>query len=320
MRPAPTEVRLVFVAITIALVFHRSGIGAETISPNDIMAKWKERERLTEKVCLSWRESIFKQSAGPAAALKAAQSGVPELGRTAENYPVSLIIQGTKYRYATSAFRTGKDSVTRVPYVTAFDSKTRYTLFERTGANQGTGTIDELPSTHTADKGPLLAVNMVFRPFVSGVFSSSALPDVDGETIDIDGRRCSSVRFPHDNPLTIKRVWVDEDTLAPMRLQFERERVPIVVVNLKYRGQPEPESLTGWDYVMYSFGNALMAAATIKQVQINRSREVTDKDFVIDYPAGTHVVDKRNGQEVHKTSKGNGEFGPWIKPAPVKDL
>ena len=56
-----------------------------------------------------------------------------------------------------------------------------------------------------------------------------------------------------------------------------------------------------------------MESASAKRVQINRSCEITDKDFTIDFPAGTHVVDKRNNQQLHKTSRGNGEFGPWIK-------
>jgi hypothetical protein len=290
---------------------------ADVVSPESVIDNWKQREQALETVCLSWRQSIFQKSAGPTAALKSAELGVPEVGRTADVEPVSLIVRGAKYRYQTFGFRNAKDAVARAPYITAFDGTTRYTLFEQAvamGTNgsavmEAIGTIDKVPTTHIANKGSLLAVNLVFRPFGSGLLSDKPPPRLDERTVDIAGRPCIFLTFADADPARRLRVLADKQSLTPLGMEVERGGVREAVVEVKYADVSLPHTVTEWEYTLFS-NRAVMESASATKVAIATDCDPPASTFVIRYPEGARVVDKREGKETRLRAKVDGELVP----------
>jgi hypothetical protein len=307
--------------IALAMLPAAGGVAAaaDPLSPAKLITAWRENERAFEKVRISWRASVHQP-------LTPAEIGPDPTGKRktprlndsrAENRPASLILFGDKYRYTAIAFFMHNGVTVPVPDVAAFDSTVKYTLHEGAFDRPSSGVIAPKQLIPSGTAGSLIAPSVVCRPLLSGLVSASDPLVIDRETSEIEGRQCYAVKFPKGNDVNVDvHLSVDSETLAPVRYCTDREGAPEAVVTLKYDGPPRAESLIAWEYVLCTFGR-VMEVGSATDVKIDLQYEVTDKDFIIEFPAGARVVDKRSGKEIHLESKGNGEFVPWA-PKPSK--
>jgi hypothetical protein len=97
-----------------------------------------------------------------------------------------------------------------------------------------------------------------------------------------------------------------------MRIEYTRDRDPAILVTLRYESKPAPQNLSGWEYAGFTFGS-IAQTDSARSFRIDLECDVSDKDFVIEFPIGTHIVDTRSNKEVHVRPIGNGEFEPWRK-------
>jgi hypothetical protein len=283
------------------------GLALEPLTPSELMAKWKQREAALPKVCLSWRGAVHSTTA----------SGHPnaEKSHATTGFPASLKLKEMNYVYVTTQFhsdRAGK--VTTYEIRSSFDSQLLYTVGRQVGY------IEKPTGYPESGNLSLEAPHAVFRPFGSGLFDPSEKPIFEEKSETLGGRACFPVVFPRDETYKI-RVWVDRETLLPMRIEGERKKIISTAVTIAYRDQPSPESLASWDYAVYGGkGTVSSHAGSVRDVKVTVGCDLADDAFRIVFPRGTEVRDLRNGdpsKPIYLYSQGNGDFIPWAqRPQP----
>lgn len=292
-----------------------------SVTSDAIRDVWERRQARVQSVRIEWNErrtwtkGCITKWMTPAHKERAAASGKPGLyddpapsEDTTLEYQVAVLIKGDKMRYEHDGYQWSFDEKRFFfkPLVSTFDGKVGKHFYRLDKSESGA----PMPSGSIRNESRHFHVNnILIRPVVTAFRGTNPwFANYDpvqmratGRTAVIDGRSCVEVEIPSQpkfNPL-LYRLWFDTDRefVLVRHLSFAGNR-PNHKIDIRYR----PDAVAGWapsnwTIVTHVPDGTIESSYECTVTSIEFNRDLSDKEFDIEFPRGTWVNDLPNNTE-----------------------
>jgi hypothetical protein len=299
------------IVVVAVLLAHSPAATAADRSSAELERIWRERSSATDPIKVEWVELRSQPRSNERAA--AAQTARPHnnlANATIPSIQASFLLDGMRARYKTVILNQqqgGEFGLADADW--GFDGSVSRSLITDKANPKPGGTIDlssQFDQFTVASLKPILIAYRTLAPHV--LFRDSyTLSVVAGKEV-LDGKHCQVAQLIADGKPIVATLWLDgtEDAL-PLRCTL-RMRGQLMS---EYRMSYDKEGLlTGWEVTCLNDENEIIESGRAQDVTVVFKPKVSPTDFVVNFPRGTVVLDKRTQKAVTVVSRGGDSFTP----------
>lgn len=299
-RRSTASLAMVAHLITLSVVVARVDAAAnDTVA--SVVKAWKARQDHTRTVRFEWDETRTLSAAmTPRRWTLEERKRVESLPDIVHKRHLAICLDGEMVRYERHGQEWSADVADFVPgsYVGVFDGKTPKSLsrFDRTG-KLGCSALGYIykdsrhPDYRDTTIWPILLAYRPFSPDLGRVDPARLSVSIDQGVVS--GRACALITQPLTQSTLRRTYWVDPGReYVILRLTEEKDRRGIFACDISYqRDDASGWVPSGWTTVVTASNGkaALQFVAHVTRHEIDQP--IADREFQIEFPAGTMVVD-----------------------------
>ena len=224
-----------------------------------------------------------------------------------------LVTDGMRFRYETDMLSLDNGAeVATTRLITAFDGLSNQT-FQPNMKAYPIGRIESGPQFRELSTIALQPLLLYLRPISSGAIDLSERAQIRIKRTEHNGTPCVAIEsevtpFPDASPET-RIVFADSERgFLPLAFHYIIRGKVIAVIDLEYRLDAIYGSVpASWNFTLTSTAGALQEAARASVTNYEINKPISESTFTIQFPPGTQVVDKRDGETYEVPRDGSGK-------------
>lgn len=333
-RPLPTARRPLLLAALLLLAPSWSAAqGVDSLTEEQkqeiiasIREAWQQRARSTRTFHFEWMATMTWTAAAVAdspSRLHARERGQhedPPGDHVLRDVREVLIVDGEKARYETTSISlaAGKEGHPQ-PMLSAFDGVLRQSFQPEAAVDYDQGVIGGAAASDHWTQAHLSALTLAFRPHLSPLPELNAtnfsLVSIDAEwdgvpCFVIDERPGVREGGVHDT------LWIDARSNLPVRWESDVSGQRSFEAEIQYAPDAEVGFVPSWwrvtSYLTPDGSMSQRVEGSVVEYSINE--DIPEETFRIEFPAGTRVIDRRQG-EMEYVVTAQGALAPYLPPA-----